>query len=174
MDFFNSFFHGSVFTAACILFLELTRRPGKKVSSELAVYRAGFGFRVFWLILALGLLVSTIRFFIDPEFQQDAELRVIAPVFLVGSFIALWAIFRYQAIVNEEGLYIRRWPLGKQHVRWRDIQNIYYSSMNMSLVFVDKDCQRVSIDRYIDGTDALRAQIPAELVQRFGGEIDKL
>ena len=46
--------------------------------------------------------------------------------------------------------------------------------MNMSLVFVDKDCQRVSIDRYIDGTDALRAQIPAELVQRFGGEIDKL
>jgi len=174
MDFFENVFQVAVFTAGCFLFLELTRRPGKKVEGEPAIYRIGPGLRVLLGILTVLLFIVATKFFSDPEYQGELQAFVAATIFLIVSVLYLYAIYYYRLTITHDGVGMRRWLLSYQYVRWQDVQKIYYSGVNKSLVIVDKDRQRVRIDRYIDGADALKAQIPAELVQRFGGEIDKL
>ena len=174
MDFFENVFHVAVFTVGCFLFLELTRRPGKKVEGEPAIYRIGPGLRGLLGMLTVLLFIAATKFSSDPEYQGEPQAFVAATVFLIVSVLYLYAIYYYRLTITLDGVGTRRWLLSYQYVRWQDVQKIYYSGVNKSLVIVDKDRQRVRIDRYIDGTDALKAQIPAELVQRFGGEIDKL
>ena len=174
MDFFENVFHVAVFTAGCFLFLELTRRPGKKVEGEPATYRIGPGLRGLLGMLTILLFIVATKFFSEPEYQGEPQAFVAATIFLIVSVLYLYAIYYYRLTITHDGVGMRRWLLSYQYVRRQDVQKIYYSGVNKSLVIVDKDRQRVRIDRYIDGTDALKAQIPAELVQRFGGEIDKL
>ena len=174
MDFFENVFHVSVFTVGCFLFLELTRRPSKKVEGEPATYRIGPGLRGLLGILTILLFFVATKFSSDPEYQGEPQAFVAATVFLIVSVLYLYAIYYYRLTITHDGVGMRRWLLSYKYVRWQDVQKIYYSGVNKSLVIVDKDRQRVRIDRYIDGADALKAQIPAELVQRFGGEIDKL
>ena len=174
MDFFENVFHVAVFTAGCFLFLELTRRPGKKVEGEPAIYRIGPGLRFLLGMLTVLFFIVATKFSSDSEYEGKPQAFVASIVFLIVSVLYLYTIYYYRLTITLDGVGMRRWPLSYQYVRWQDVQKIYYSGVNKSLVIVDKDRQRVRIDRYIDGTDALKAQIPAELVQRFGGEIDKL
>ena len=174
MVFFENVFHVAVFTAGCFLFLELTRRPGKKVEGEPATYRIGPGLRGLLGILTILLFFVATKFSSDPEYQGEPQAFVAATIFLIVSVLYLYAIYYYRLTITHDGVGMRRWLLSYRYVRWQDVKKIYYSGVNKSLVIVDKERQRVRIDRYIDGTDTLKAQIPAELVQRFGGEIDKL
>ena len=174
MNFFENVLQVSVFTVGCFLFLELTRRPGKKIEGEPAIYGIGLGLRGLLGALITSLFIATIKLSTDPEYEGEPQAFFASAAFLIASILYLYAIYYYRLTVTFDGVGCRRWFPSYQYVRWRDVQNIYYSGVNKSLVIVDKDRQRVRIDRYIDGTDALRAQIPAELVQRFGGEIDKL
>ena len=174
MDFFENVFYVSVFTVGCFLFLELTRRPGKQVEGEPAIYRIGPGLRFLLGILTILFFIVVTKFSSDSEYESEPQAFVAATIFLIVSVLYLYAIYYYRLTITHDGVGMRRWLLTYQYVRWQDVQKIYYSGVNKSLVIVDKDRQRVRIDRYIDGADALKAQIPAELVQRFGGEIDKL
>ena len=174
MDFFENVFHVSVFTVGCFLSLELTRRPGKQVEGEPAIYRIGPGLRFLLGMLTVLFFIVATKFSSDSEYEGEPQAFVASIVFFIVSVVYLYAIYYYRLAITLDGVGMRRWLLSYQYVRWQDVQKIYYSGVNKSLVIVDKDRQRVRIDRYIDGADALKAQIPAELVQRFGGEIDKL
>jgi hypothetical protein len=176
MDFIGEdFLYASAIALGTLALLELSRRPDHVAADQQhqlvavygPVYRAVFG-----VLLCAGFIGIYVFFFKAP--YNSLWVPILASSILCSACLGyFYHACTYRIIVTASGIRVQEFLSGNRFIAWGDITHIKYGKVARALTIQDS-VRSVTINRFVDGTDRLKACFPAALIQRYEAEISQL